>query len=34
MKLYKNMPKIADIVIETLYYPTNNNILVSHVDIT
>ena len=31
MKLYKNMPKIAVIVIETLYYHMNMNGLVFHV---
>ena len=34
MKLYKIMPNVVGIVIETLYYHTNMNLLVSHVDIT
>ena len=32
MKLYKNMLKIVDIVIETLYYHTDTNLHVSHAD--
>ena len=34
MKLYKSMPNDVGIVIETLYYYTNTNILASHVDTT
>ena len=34
MKLYKNMAKIAGIVIEKHYYHMNMNGLVFHVDIT
>ena len=34
MKLYKNKLNIVGIVIETLYYHMNMNLLVSHVDIT
>ena len=34
MNLYKKMEKIADIVIETLFYHTNMNSLAFHVDIT
>ena len=34
MKLYKNMEKIAGIVIEILYYHMNMSGLVFHVDIT
>ena len=31
MKLYKNMPNVVGIVIETLYYHMNKNGLVFHV---
>ena len=34
MKLYKSMENIADIVIETLYYHTNMNLLAFHADST
>ena len=34
MKLYKNMPNVVGIVIETLYYHMNMNLVVSHVDST
>ena len=34
MKLYKNIPNVVGIVIETHYYHKNMNLLVSHVDST
>ena len=34
MKLYKKMPNVVGIVIEILYFHTNMNLLVFHVDIT
>ena len=34
MKLYKNMAKDAGVVIETLYYHMNMNLLAFHADIT
>ena len=34
MKLYKNMEKNVDIVIEIRYYHTNMNLLAFHVDST
>ena len=34
MKLYRNMGNDVGIVTEILYYHTNKNLLVSHVDIT
>ena len=32
MKLYKNIENVVGIVIETLHYHLNMNLLVSHVD--